>query len=179
MDFVDALCDILLEQKKIELSDIKALKKDFAERDEPIFETFLLEENIINKEALLYALKEYYKVPAIDVVGYFFEHNLVKMFPKDVMLRNCFIPLAHDEDDEDVLVVVAGRPDNEQLLPIIGQYVSYDIVFDVGIWSDIIDSVEEFFDEPVTDVSHEELSIDEENLEEHDAEDLLEQPKEK
>lgn len=107
------------------------------------FIEFLLEENIIERSKLLKALGEFYNLNSFDVNGYFFEHHLLTMFPKDIMLRNAFIPL---ELDVNMLIVVTSNPDNDELLEIIGNYVSYDIRFMIGIRHDICDAVKEFSD---------------------------------
>ncbi|MFA6066072.1 MAG: hypothetical protein WC707_02720 [Candidatus Babeliaceae bacterium] len=140
---VDALCAIFEKNNLFKSSEISVLKKNFEAQSEIAFEDFLLEESLISKEHLLEALSELYQVPAIDVVGLFFDHNIVKMFPKDVMLRNIFIPYEHDGD---VLVVIAYNPNNNALSEIIGEYVSYDVTYMVGLPRDICDAIKEFFD---------------------------------
>ena len=142
-DIVDALCAIFEKKKLLNVSEISVLKDNFKKQSEVAFEDFLLEEGLLSKEQLLEALSELYQVPSLDVVGVFFEHHLVTMFPKDVMLRNIFIPY---ERDGDVLVVIAYNPNNNTLSEIIGNYVSYDATYFVGLPRDICDSVKEFFD---------------------------------
>src|SRR5207244_235001 len=87
-----------------------------------------LAEGIIEQEELLEALSEYYQVPSFDVIGYFFETHLLRMFPKDMLLRNEIIPM---QVDENMLIVVAANPNNPDLLFEIGENVSYDILFHV------------------------------------------------
>lgn len=145
-DFVDALCVILEKQGALKHQDAQELKKRFKERSESRFEYFLIDEGIVTKEAALKALEELYKVPSVDVVGVFFDHHLVRMFPKDVMLRNGFIPYQRDGD---VLIVIARDPDNATLSSIIGEYVSYDVTFFVGLSRDIDDMIKEFYDKPL------------------------------
>jgi hypothetical protein len=143
-DFVDCLTDICIAQGILGAQEKEPIKKTFYERSEPQFEQFLLDEGIVEKDQLLRALSEYYKLPAIDVVGNFFDHHLVRMFPKDVMLRNGFIPYDHEGD---IMIVVAAEPDDEELPALIGNFVSYDVTFMVGIFNDITDAVKEFYDE--------------------------------
>lgn len=103
----------------------------------------LLSDGIVTRRDILIALSETYEVPWFDVTGYFFDHQLVHLFPKGFMLRNGVIPLMIDEDE---LIVVAAQPGDE-LLPLFGDYVSWDIQFQVGIRRHIEDAVKEFYDE--------------------------------
>ena len=126
------------------------------------FNDFLLSEGVLDQESLLQALAEYYKVPSFDVVGYFFENHLLHMFPKSMLLENEIIPL---QVDENMMIVVAAHPDNPDLLFEIGENVSYDIRFYVGIARDICDAVKEFYDkadtedDPNEDIREEHLLI--------------------
>jgi len=160
-EFITALCDLLVEHKALRSGDARSLSKAFAAHGAIYFEDFLLEEDLVSKEDLLTALGEYYKLPAMDVVGIFFDHHLVKMFPKDVMLRNGFIP--YDRDD-DVLILVAARPTHPQLPEIIGKFVSYDVTFMVGLDVDICDMVKEFYDESIVQAD---LELFEDNRDPH------------
>lgn len=69
-----------------------------------------------------------------------------------MMIRNIFIPL---EVDQNFLVVVAGEPDNPDLLSIIGKYISYDIQFRTSIKQDIIDAIQEFYDKSDAEIDEE------------------------
>lgn len=146
-DFVDSLCTILLKQGALKRDDAQALKKAFYDRSDIGFDEFLLQEGLVSRTQLLNALSEYYQVPAFDVTGYFFEHERLHEFPKDFLLRNLIIPL---ERDENILVVIAANPGDEDLLPEIGAHVSYDIQFMVGIAQDITDAVKEFYEKSLT-----------------------------
>lgn len=148
--FEVGLLRILVELKTITAEDAIALIKSFHESDVDQFDDFLLSEGIIDEEKVLEALSKYYQVPSFDTVGYFFERHLVRMFPKDMLVRNEIIPL---EVDENMMIVVASRPDNPDLLFEIGENVSYDIRFYVGIGRDIIDAAREFYDKSDTEDS--------------------------
>lgn len=163
-EFVEKISVILCKQGVISQDRAAELKKLFAGRSKPLFVNFLLEEGLLDKEDVLNALSVYYQKPAFDVVGHFFEEHYVQMFPVDVMVRNLFIPL---ERDNNVLVVVVSDPDNEELLEIIGNYVSYDIRFNVGIAQDIIDAVREFSDYAITE--YPEMETVDRNEEEREA----------
>jgi type IV pilus assembly protein PilB len=155
--FVDGLTDIFVKKNIITPEKAKAIKKIFWDRAKPQFVDFLLEEGLIDKSNILSALSEYYQVPAFDVVGYFFSHHYLHMFPEGILIRNIMIPL---ERDENILVMVVSDPDNPELLDKIGEHVSYDIQFQVGIAQDIIDAIREFYD-----LSIEQVDYDDEHLE--------------
>jgi hypothetical protein len=159
--FIDSVCAILVKHDALKNKDASDLKKSFEAHSALYFEDFLLEEELVEKEALLRALSELYGLPALDVVGVFFDHHLVTMFPKDVMLRNGFIPY---ERDGDVLLVVAARPNSPKLPEIIGKFVSYDVTFLAGIYRDICDMVKEFYD---ASIEKADISVFEDTRDEH------------
>lgn len=143
--------------------------KDVADED---FDAFVVKEGFVTKEDLLKALSAYYNVPSFDARGYFFNHMYVRMFPKDAMLRNRFIPL--DVDDE-IMVVVASNPTDSALAELINTYVSYELTFLVGLEDDISDAVEEYYDEALTvDPEIVDDAQDHEEQVEHEAQDILE-----
>jgi len=153
--FEAAFLQVLVDLKYITPQDSVQLLVTYDESDVDQFDDFLLSEGILEQEELLQALSQYYQVPSFDVVGYFFETHLLRMFPKDVLLRNEIIPL---EVDENMMIVVAANPDNAELLFEIGENVSYDIRFYVGIARDICDAVKEYYDKADTeDVENEDL----------------------
>jgi type IV pilus assembly protein PilB len=162
-DFVEAICAILEKNGAITHQESNDLKNIFAKSSQTAFDDFLLEEGLVTKEDILKALSSYYNVPAMDPIGYFCDHYLVTKFPKDFLLRNLILPIEVIEDN--ILVVLANNPYDEELLPIIGNYVSYDIQFLVGIASEIIETVEEFYDKSLTD-----LPLDDELFLEHEEE---------
>ena len=75
------------------------------------FDNFLLQEGLVAKENLLKALSEYYQVPPFDVIGHFFDHDLVIEFPTRFFMRNEIIPL--QEINDNMLYVVAANPADE------------------------------------------------------------------
>lgn len=149
--FIKGIIDILQKRNVIKQTEALSLKKVFKDANKPYLDDFLLGEGLIDKEDLLNALAEYYQVPAFDVVGYFFDHSVVRMFPREFLMSNAIIPL---ERDDNILTVVASNPGDTELLPKIGNYVSYDIQFRVGIRRDILDAIEEFFDQSLTEVDY-------------------------
>lgn len=146
--FAHALCSIFEKKRLMSYEESHALQKAFKESSKEAFDDFLLEEGLMAKEHILKALADYYQVPAVDVTGYFFDHFLLHLFPKDVLHRNAIIPMVLDQN---ILSVVASEPDDPRLLPIIGRIVPYDIQFRVGIRRDITDAVSEYYDKSVTD----------------------------
>ena len=159
---VQELTAILLKNKTVSEKEAHALQRVFQESSRDNFCDFLIEEGLVEEEALLRALSQYYKVPSFDVKGYFFEHFLLHRFPKEFMIMNGFIPL---EVEGDSLVVVASEPERNGLESAMRNFVSYDIIFFVGLGRDIIDAVEEFYDNPPQQ-DNEEPTLDEEMREE-------------
>ena len=96
--FAKDLTHILLKNKVISDKEAYSLQKLFKESSKENFDDFILEEGLVSKEDLLQALSQLYKVPALDVDGYFFQTFLLHKFPKDVLHRHAFIPM--DVDDE-------------------------------------------------------------------------------
>jgi hypothetical protein len=119
----------------------------FKERSKGRFEYFLLDEGLVEKEDYLQALSEFFTIPAFDCSGFFFETHLLHLFPKDIMLRNAFIPV---QVDQSIMLIVANNPTNE-LRNLINIYVVHAIEFNVGIERDITDAISEYYDESVTE----------------------------
>jgi hypothetical protein len=168
--FAQALTEILVKHNVVNEAEGRALQRAFKNSEKETFDDFLLEEGLVEEAPLLRALGEYYQIPPVDVTGYFFDTELLRNFPKDVMLRNKIIPL---EIDEDVMVVVASDPDNPDLLSIMGAYTSEDIQFRVGLARDIADAVKEFYDKSPTDLLDDQDLVDEQIEEEERYHELL------
>ncbi len=134
---------VLVELKFVSAQDAVKLLEMYHESDIDQFDEFLLSEGIVEQEYILEALSEYFQVPSFDAVGYFFETHFLRMFPKDMLLRNEIIPL---QVDENMMIMIAANPHNQDLLFEIGEHVSYDIRFHVGIGRDICDAVKEYYD---------------------------------
>ncbi len=147
---VEAIAALLVKNGALGQEEARAASDVFANYSEPIFTNFLFEEGIAPKVQILKALSDYHGRPAMDAVGYFFDRNLLRKFPKDFLLRNNIIPL---ERDQNILIMVANSPDDPDLLYKIGQHVSYDIRFYVGMARDIQDAVKEYYDKADTEVT--------------------------
>jgi type IV pilus assembly protein PilB len=158
--FEERLCAILVKNKALEKQEAKTLKQEFKDHSKAQFDDFLLSENLVKKEDLLKALSELYQVPSFDVVGYLFDHELLTEFPQDVLVRYALIPLQRDEN---ILVIVASNPDNEELLPELAEYVSDEIQFNVGIKKDIVDMVLESYEESPFHTDEEEVDDEDED----------------
>lgn len=152
--FVEGITAILVKRKIIDAHEAGALKKSFRDSPKPNFDDFLLDEGLIDKENLLLALGDYYQIPPFDPIGYFFDHQLVRAFPKEFLRSNAIIPI--EKDEEDMLIMLANNPADPDLLLRIGRFVSYDIQFRVGILQDIIDSIGEFYDQALTEIDEDE-----------------------
>lgn len=163
--FVEGLARILMLQNVIKEDEAKAIIKAFKDTDQGNFDQFLLDEGLVSRTDLLNALSTYYNVPAFDVLGHFFDHQMLHMFPKDFLLRNAIIPLEHDDN---IMLIIAANPQDPELLPRIGEHVSYDITFNVGLEQDISDAIKEFYDASPADVR--DPNLPEERPEEEDEE---------
>jgi hypothetical protein len=146
-----ALTDILIRDGVISALVGEQLEMLFKNSEKATFTEFLLDDALATRRDIFDALSEYYEVPWFDTQGYFFDHALLRQFPKDFLLRNAVIPI---EVDEDILVLVAGNPANTDLPVLVSSFVSYDVRFEVGIDRDIQDAVKEFYDEDVSATSH-------------------------
>jgi len=165
---IKGMNEILIARKLIAAIDVQALQEAFNHSEVERYEEFLLDEEVVVKADLLNVLEKYYQMPAVDVVGMLLDHDLVIKFPKDVMLRMGFVPY---QQDGDILQVIAARPHDAELLAVIGESVSYDVVFMVGFYRDICDAVKEFYDSSIAsfigdDVEEEEEELDDEVIDE-------------
>jgi hypothetical protein len=167
--FVEHLCTIMRERGTLTEQQAQGLSQAFAGKSRLMFENFVLEEGLVPRTALLEALAAYYRVQAFDAAGYFFDHLLVTKIPRDVLINHGIIPL--EVEDDTILIVVASVPDDPDLLDVIGRFVSWDVQFFVGLQQDIIDAIEEYYDEPLT-VSHEDEYLPEEERDEEKAREI-------
>ncbi len=170
MTFVQRLTTSLLANQAITQKEADSLVAMFHDRAKGRVDNFLLDEGMVEREDLLKALSGVYQVPFFDVNGYFFEHELLHTFPKDILIAKGIIPL---QVDEDVLIVIASNPEDPELLDVIGHSVSYDIQFNVGIHRDIIDSIEEYYDQSII-LDDEEDYEDDESFEDDEDDDMAE-----
>lgn len=161
-EFVDKLTEILQSRKALKDREANAIKKAFVDSEIEQFDEFLIEEDVVEKEQLLVALGQYYQAKPFDVTGCFFDHELLKKFPKNFLLEQEIIPV---EVDGDILSVVAADPNKDSLESMIKDYASYDIIFMVGLARDICDAVKEFYDKSISEVDYDEDLREERKLE--------------
>ena len=154
--YVDELTNILLKIRALKSEQAKGLVEAFANSSHERFDNFLLEEGLVEKAGLLKALSILYQVPYMDVDGYFFNSFLLQKFPKGFLVRNAIIPY---KQDENMLLVVAADPSNQELLDKIGAHVSYDIRFNVGIQIDIINMIRMYYDKSLTEPVNEDQEM--------------------
>lgn len=147
--FIEGLSAILTEKKLITPEDMITLHHAFKNRNDVTFEEFLLEESVVDREDLLLALSEYHKVPFFDTTGASFNHQFLRLIPKDVMLKHLMIPWKRDKGS-DTLSVVAADPSDPHILVVLGKYVTHEIAFMVGLPQAIRDAIREFYDESIT-----------------------------
>lgn len=167
-EFVEKFVNILIKQGSVGQKESVAMKKDFFNRSKEAFDFFLIDEGLVSKENVLKALSEYYQVPAVDVVGIFFDHDLIRNFPKEVLLEYSFLP---KEVDQDILIVIASDPSNPKLLEKVEDYTSYTAKFQVGLKQDILDTIREFYQEPPEGYIHD--TTDEDEVESIDADEAI------
>ncbi|HJM68905.1 MAG TPA: hypothetical protein QGF02_03095 [Candidatus Babeliales bacterium] len=151
--FVEGLTKILVKMKAISEKDMESLIHDFKVSPKARFDYFLLEEGIVKKDDLLPALGEYYQIPYFDLEGYFFNRDLLILFPKDLLERKAFIPI---ELDGSIMTVAVSDPELEGLREDIGEYTTHVIEFRVGLRRDIISSIRDYYDKNARELEEEE-----------------------
>ncbi len=147
--FVQELCVILVNMGVIKASEGESMQSAFKDSSKAAFDEFLLGEGLVAEKDLFKALSEYYQVPFMDVDGIFFDSALLHKFPKGMLLRLGVIP---HEVDGNILMLVATRPNDSNLLSCLGKYVSYDLQFMVGLRRHIENNIKEFYEKSVTQV---------------------------
>jgi len=146
--FAERLSAILIKNKDLSVKDAIRLREDFNNRGKDTFDYFLLTEGLVSKQGLLTALSEYFEVPAIDLTDYeLTDPILSRLFPRELLLQHCCIPV---EVDEDELLVVTADPTNEEMVAELATLVSYDIQLAVGLKQQIIDEIRDMYDGSAT-----------------------------
>lgn len=156
--FVSRLAASLVKLKVMSDGEAESFVKEFEGRSKGRIDEFLLDEGIVDRETLIKALQNTYGVPAYDVRGHFFNHQLVLLFPKDFLISKGIIPL---DVDADIMTIVASNPEDDETLEVVGNYVPYSVNVVVGIRRDIVDAIEEYYDEDVvtSDIHEQETDI--------------------
>lgn len=155
--YIKKLTEILIQLKTINVQDGHDLFESFKHSEHEQFDDFLLDQGLVDKYDLLQALSRLYQVPYMDVTGYFFDTMLLHQFPRDFLLHYALIPY---EQDENMLLMVAADPSDPELLAKIGEHASYDIIFNVGIYTDIVDAIREYYEDSLTVPEPEEKRVE-------------------
>jgi len=165
--FVSRLAEAFVKLKVMSDVEAESFVKEFEGRAKGRIDEFLLDEGIVDRVTLIKALQNVYGIPAYDVRGHFFNHQLVLLFPKDFLMNNCLIPL---DVDDDILTIVVSNPEDDETLEVVGNYVPYSINVVVGVYRDIIDAIEEYYDEDVVtaDINEQETDVIEDDNEDSD-----------
>lgn len=171
--FIEKLSSVLEQEKIIAAGSGQELKHLFRKSSQEDFDLFLLQEGLVSRQHLLQALSLVYHVPSFDVLGDFFDHSLLIKFPKHFLMQHCCIPLEVINDE--VLIMITSRPDNEVLTAQIGEHVSYAVEYLVGIESDILVAIEEYYDPSETVVDNFDYMDEEEEKQHHDLEHIEEE----
>lgn len=171
--FVELLCDILASEKAITIEQRDSLISAFKGKSRLEFENFLLQEGFVARNELLDALAMVYAVPAFDASGYFFEHRLVTTIPKELLVSAGFIPLSVEDDA--ILLVVASVPNDERISEICALYTPWDVRALVGLNQDIVDAIEEYYDDALTISDDGQMLLQQERDERETAEKLQEE----
>ena len=140
-NIIDGLMVILRGHGHIGLDEAIDIKGEFERSDTERFEDYLIEQEIVDREQLLQAMGQFYNVRPFDVMGAIFDPHLVTMFPQDFLILHCCIPY---EKENDIMIIIAGDPTNENLDEALNQFVSYDFQYYVGIPGDIDMMINEF-----------------------------------
>lgn len=144
--FISRLADQLVKQNAIREVEAESLIKEFKDGSKSRVDYVLLDDGVIDRETMLKALQGVYGVVPFDVCGYFFNHELLLLFPKDFLINRGVIPL---DVDSDMLTVVMSNPEDEETIEMLGNFVSYAINVFVGIERDIVDAIAEYYDEDI------------------------------
>lgn len=167
--FVNRVAQAFVKLKVMSELEAESFEKEFSGRTKDRVDEFLLDEGVVDRETLLKVLQSVHAIPSYDVRGYFFNHQILMLFPKDFLENKAVIPL---DVEDDILTVVVSNPEDDEILSIIGNYVPYNVNVMVGIRRDILEAIEEYYDEDVvtSDIEDEdseevdELSEDESDI---------------
>lgn len=144
--FVSRVAQAFVKLKVMSETEAESFEKEFSGRSKGRVDEFLLDEGIVDRENLLKVLQSVYNIPSNDVRGHFFNHQILMLFPRDFLVNKAVIPL---DIDNDILTIIVSNPEDDETMEMIGNYVPYSVNVLVGIRRDIIDAIEEYYDEDV------------------------------
>ena len=170
--FVVRFAEALIKNNLMKEAEAESFVQEFYDRAKGNVVSFLLEDGLLEKEDVLTALGSMYNVSSFDVSGHFFNHQILLLFPKDLLLEKVVIPL---DVEDDILTVVMNNPEDEDAIDALQEHVEYNINPLVGIQEDIRDAIKEYYDEDVITAEVEEQNEDSGNEEDDsDIVDVLE-----
>lgn len=159
--FVDKLVDILIKIKALNKDEHDIIIKNFKNREKDNFGYFLLDEGLVTKQQLLRSYSLYYGIPSLDAQGFMFDHDLVTSFPKDLLLEEEAIPV---ETDESIIIFCVSDPEKSGLEESLAPYTDLVIELQVGIGRDIIDSIEDYFEDSPDVPDYDEIEEEDEDI---------------
>jgi hypothetical protein len=153
-NFVDRLADVLIKIKALRPEERDAISINFKNRQKDNFGYFLLDEGLVSRQQLLRAYSLLYNLPSLDVQGFMFDHDLVTSFDKDVLILQEAIPV---ESDESIIIFCVSDPEKPGLEEELGKYTDSIIELQVGIGRDIIDAIEDYFEDVPDEMLYDEM----------------------
>ena len=158
MSFLERVITEMVNNGICSVKESKNIITTFEESSQEQFDMFLLEEELIEKGPLLKILSKVYKTPVFDVKGYFFDHELLLLFPKNFLMKNFFIPLSVEDE---TLTIVMSNPEDADTLERISNYVPYNVDVQVALSGNILEAIEEYYDLDIVSDSLEGIDDDE------------------
>lgn len=119
---------ILLEKGLINGDQLKEALT-IQKRDGGLLGDILIEQGFITEESLSMALANQCSLIYIPVEKYNISKNLLKLFPKELLLKHSFIPL---EIIGGVLTVAISDPFDEEAINAIQKSIPYKTIFMIG-----------------------------------------------
>ena len=173
----EQLINILIKIKAINQDEQDIIIANFKNYQKDNFGYFLLDEGLITRQQLLRAYSILYSLPSLDVQGAMLDHDLITSFEKEVLLEQEAIPV---ETDENILIFCVSDPEKPGLEENLGKYTDAVIELQVGIGRDIIEALEDYFEDVPEEELDEVKSLEEkdEDEDEFDIDDFEEEEEE-
>ena len=168
--FVVRFAEALVKNDVFKEPEAESFIQEFHDRAKGNVVSFILEEGLVEVEDILKALASVFDLPSFDVRGYFFNHELLLLFPQEFLKEKAVIPV---EVDEDIMTVVMSNPEDEETLEMLGNYANYNVNVYVGIEEHIHEAIDEYYD---TDVVTADTEDQEEDNDEDDDSDIVDYP---
>lgn len=169
--FVVRFAEALVKNNIFKEPEADSFIQEFHDRAKGNVVSFILEEGLVEVEDVLKSLASVYDVPSFDVRGYFFNHELLLLFPQEFLKGKSVIPV---EVDEDIMTVVISNPEDDETMEMLGNYANYNVNVYVGIEEHIHDAIDEYYDTDVVTADTEDQETGADN--EDDDSDLVDFP---